>query len=224
MTDHTFNNHPEPSKPEQPRRDVRRGTYNPITVDDLQKPGESLINRKANPLDTNEARFFAGLLFVVIFVFSRRSLPVAPLIIVVLLGGLLYRMSKREQLIAGAPLAFAAIRLATLLAERFSWWETSSYSTQGIAHANDLGLPWMPLFFSVCLFYMPVKDTYISKFIFWDSVVLLLSGLLPVDGFSVVFAVVLYTLFLGTGIALACDLGALPKLLQPNSRPAVQPL
>jgi hypothetical protein len=224
MTDHSFNDHPEPSKPEKPRRDVPRGAYNPITLDDLQKPGESTIEAFVGPLDTNTARSFAAILFVLIFVFSHRVLELAPLIIVVLLGGLLYRMNKRERLIAGAPLTFAAVRLAMLLTERFSPWDTSAYSTPGIFHANDIGVPWMPLFLSVCLFYMPMKDTYTSKLIFWDSVVLLLSGLLPVDGFSVLFAVVLYTLFIGVAVTLAYDLGSVPKWLQPDPRPAAPPL
>jgi hypothetical protein len=224
MTDHSCNDHPEPSKPEPPRRDVPRGTYNPITLDDLQKPGESPSEALRGPLDTNQTRSFAAVLFVLIFIFSRRFLPVAPVIIVVLLGGLLYRMNKREQLIAGAPLTFAAVRLAMLLSERFFMWDTSAYSTPGTLQANDIGLPWMPLFFSVCLFYMPVKETYTSKVIFWNSTILLLSGLLPGDGFSVVFVLVLYALFLGIAIALACDLGGLPKLLQAGSAPAAPPL
>jgi hypothetical protein len=224
MTDHSFNDHPEPSVPNQPRRDVPRGTYNPITLDDLPKPSESGIEELVGPLDTNTARSFAGTLFVVIFVFSQRVLEFAPLIIVVLLGGLLYRMNKRERLIAGAPLTFAAVRLAMLLAERFSPWDTSFYSRPGVFPASDIGFPWMPLFFSVCLFYMPVKDTYTGKLIFWDSVVLLLSGLLPVEGYAVVFAVVLYTLFIGVAITLAYDLGSVPKWLQADPRPAAPPL
>jgi hypothetical protein len=223
MTDHSFNDHPERSVPNQPRRDVPRGAYNPITLDDLQT-SESGIEALVGGLDTKTTRSFASLLFVLILVFSQRVLELAPLIILVLLGGLLYRMNKRERLIAGAPLTFAAIRLAMLLTGRFPPWDSSSYSTPGIFHANDIGVPWMPLFLSVCLFYMPVKETYTSKFIFWDSVVLLLSGLLPVDGFSVVFAVVLYTLFLGMAIALAFDLGTVPKWLQPDPRPAAPPL
>jgi hypothetical protein len=224
MTDHSFNEHPEGSVPNQARRDVPRGAYNPITLDDVRKPGDSPIEALIGPLDTNVARSSAAILFVLIFVFSQRVLELSPLIIVVLLGGLLYRMNKRERLIAGAPLTFAAVRLAMLLTERFSPWDTSSYSTPGIFHANDIGVPWMPLFLSVCLFYMPVKETYTSKFIFWDSVVLLLSGLLPVDGFSAVFALVLYTLFIGVAIALAYDLGSVPKWLQPDPRPAAPPL
>jgi len=225
MTDHSYNDHPEPAVPNQPRRDVPRAGYNPITLDDLQKPSESGIEALVGPLDTNVARSFAAILFVLIFVFSNKVLELSPLIIVVLLGGLLYRMNKRERLIAGAPLTFAAVRLAMLLAERFSPWDTSFYSRPGIFPASDIGIPWMPLFLSVCLFYMPVKDTYTSKLIFWDSVVVLLSGLLPVDGYSVIFTVVLYTLFLGIAIALAFDLGAVPKwLLQPDPRPAAPPL
>jgi hypothetical protein len=223
MTDHSFNDHPEPSVPNQPRRDVPRGSYNPITLDDLQKLSQFSIEALVGPLDTNTARSFAAILFVLIFVFSHTFLQLAPLIIVVLLGGLLYRMNKRERLIAGAPLTFAAARLTMLLTERYSPWDTSSYSSPGILHANEIGVPWMPLFLSVCLFYMPVKDTYTSKLIFWDSIVLLLSGLLPADGYSVVFAVVLYTLFIGIAIALACDLGSLPKWLQPDPRPAPPP-
>jgi hypothetical protein len=41
----------------------------------------------------------------------------------------------------------------------------------------------------------------------------------------VIFSAVLYTLFLGIALALAFDLGAVPKwLLQPNPRPAPPPL
>ena len=221
MTDHSYNDHPEPGVPNQPRQHVPRGGYNPITLDDLQKPSESGLEALIGPLETNVARSCAAIFFVLMFVFSHRVLALAPLIIVVLLGGLLYRMNKRERLIAGAPLTFAAARLAMLLVERFSPWDTSFYSRPGIFPASDVGIPWMPLFLSVCLFYMPVKNTYTSKLIFWDSVVVLLSGLVPVDGFSVIFSAVLYTLFTGIAIALAFDLGAVPKwLLQPDPRPA----
>jgi hypothetical protein len=225
MTDHSFNDHPEPSVPNQPRRDVPRGAYNPITLDDLQKPSEFSMEALAGPLDTNTARSFAAILFVVIFVFSHRVLEFSPLIVVVLLGGLLYRMNKRERLIAGAPVTFAAVRLAMLLTERYSPWDTSSYSAPpGMLHGTDIGVPWMPLFLSVCLFYMPVRDSYTSKLVFWDSVVLLLSGLLPVDVFWVIFAFVLYTLFPCIATALVFDLGTVPKWLQPDPRPAAPPL
>jgi hypothetical protein len=223
MTNYPFNDHPESSPPEQSRRNVPRGAYNPITLDDLPNPNESPIEALACPLDSTQTRYLGAILFVVIFVYSRGSLPVAPILIVLMLGGLLYRMTKREQLIAGAPLTFAAVRLATQLADRFSLWDTSTYSTQSLVRANDLGLPWMLLFFSVCLFYMPVKDTYTSKVIFWDTVLLLLSGLLPGEGYMVAFCFVLYTLFIAIAIALACDLGNLPKLMQPAAMPAPPP-
>lgn len=224
MTEHSFNDHPERSAPNQARRDVPRSAYNPITVDDLRKPSESGLEALVGPLDTTVARSSAAVFFVLLFVFSGRVLEFAPAIILVLLAGLLYRMNKRERQIAGAPLTFAGARLAVLLAERFSPWDTSAYATPGLFHSTDIGVPWMPLFLSVCLFYMPVKDTYTSKLIFWDSVVLLLSGLLPVDSFWVVFAAVLYTLFAGMAIALAFDLGAVPKWLQPAPRPAAPAL
>jgi hypothetical protein len=224
MTDHFFNEDPERSVPNQARRDVPRGAYNPITLDDLQKPSEPGLEALVGPLDTNVARSCAAIFFVLMFVFSGRVLELAPAIILVLLAGLLYRMNKRERLIAGAPLTFAAARLAMLLAERFSPWDTSAYATPGIFHSNEIGVPWMPLFLSVCLFYMPVKDTYTSKLIFWDSVVLLVSGLLPVDSFWVIFTFVLYTLFLGIVTTLAFDLGTVPKWLQPDARPAAPPL
>jgi len=224
MTNQSFNNHPESSPPNQPRRDIPRGSYNPITLDEVQKPGGSPVETFAGPLDTKEARSFGAILFVVIFVFSQRSLPVAPILIVLMLAGLLFRMNKRQQLIAGAPLTFAAVRLAMQLVERFAWWEPASYSTQTLEHASDLGIPWMPLFFAVCLFYMPVKGTYTSKVVVWDSVLLLLSGLLPGQGYAVIFVLVLYTLFLAIAIALVCDLGGyLAKDAQPAAPPAPQP-
>jgi hypothetical protein len=223
MTNQPFHNRPESSPPDPPRHDVPRGAYNPITLDDVQRPASRLIEALVGPLDTNVTRSLAAFLFVVMFVFSQRSLPAAPILIVLMLSGLLFRMTKRQQLIAGAPLTFAAVRLATMLVERFSWWEPASYSTQTLEHASDLGIPWMPLFFSVCLFYMPVKDSYTSKVVVWDSVLLLLSGLLPGQGYAVIFVLVLYTLFLAIAVALACDLNGVPRLLQSDTAPAAQP-
>jgi len=64
----------------------------------------------------------------------------------------------------------------------------------------------MPLLLAGCLFYMPRFPTYTEKILLLLSLVLLLSGLLPGDGFGIIFWTTQYFLFIAIAIGLGIDL------------------
>jgi hypothetical protein len=69
----------------------------------------------------------------------------------------------------------------------------------------NLVAPWLPLFFAVCLFYMPRFETCTGKILMVGSVLLLVSGLLPGGGFEVIFITTQYFLFIAIVVGLAVD-------------------
>jgi hypothetical protein len=196
-----------------------RNTYDPITVEDVQ-------NAYGSPLfaglETSSARTLGGILFFVIFAVSRNVLAVSAILLVVLLACLLYRMDKRERQIAAIPLAFSAIRLGFRISEHLSLWQPLSGNAEALAasHAFDSGINWLPLFSSAYLFYSPWKQSYTSRTVFWYSMILLLSGLLPGDGYLYTCWMLSYTLFVALVITLILDLH--PKVFDADSPIAEQ--
>jgi len=81
----------------------------------------------------------------------------------------------------------------------------ASYGYPAPADVNELKI-WMPLLLASCLFYMPKFPTYTEKILLVLSLILLLSGLLPGNGFGVIFVTTQYFLFLAIAIGLGIDL------------------
>ena len=67
-------------------------------------------------------------------------------------------------------------------------------------------MPFVPLFLSTCLFFMPLRETKTFKMVMIDSFLLLASGLIPGLGFLLIFYLVHYTLFFAVVIAIISDL------------------
>jgi hypothetical protein len=199
-------------------RDARHA-YCPITAEDVR-------NAYGSPLfaglEASSARTFGGVLFFVIFLLSRNLLELSALFLVVLLGCLLYRMGTRERQIAAIPLTFSAIRLAFQMSEHLSLWRPGpTADTVAVSHAFNSGIHWLPLFFSAYLFYSPWKQSYTSRLIFWYSMMLLLSGLLPGDeAYLYLCSLLFYTLFVAIVITLILDLH--PKVFDGGSAVAEQ--
>ena len=203
------------------RRESPRNAYNPITLEDLQ-------SRAASPLfeglENTSSRTLAGVLFAVLLVLGRGYLQLSGLLLLMLLVCLLYRMDNRERQIAGIPLAFSAIRIALGFTMQFPEGLQQSPLSPGSGNpAFEAGLYWMPLLFSAYLFYSPWKSSHTSRVIFWYSLSLLLSGLLPGDGYLYVAAVLFYTLFIAVGIALIIDLSPEKFAERPQPFPPAQP-
>lgn len=139
------------------------------------------------------------------------------LLYLILLVCLLYRMNSRERQVASVPLAFAAARLGLSFSTFFmgAWVSPARPASNNPALIG--GLHWMPLLFAVYLFYSPWKSPHTSRVVFWYSVALLLSGLIPGDGCLYVAALLSYTLFIGIGIALLMDLA--PEKFAGHVRP-----
>ena len=183
-------------------RNTSRSAYSPITLQDVHPKSQSPL---FEGLESTSSRTLAGVLFAAIFVLSRGLLQFSGLILLVLLICVLYRMSPRERRIAGIPLAFSAIRIALGFTFSFGTGLLQSNALNTANSSFEAGLYWMPLLFSAYLFYSPWKDSFTSRVIFWYALSLLLSGLLPGDGYLYVSAMLFYTLFIALAIGLILD-------------------
>ena len=212
---------PQPAKADPSRRESPRSAYNPITRQDLQSRAEFPL---FEGLESTSSRTLGGALFGVIFVLGRGYMQFSGLLLLILLVCLLYRMDNRERQIAGIPLAFSAIRIALGFTLQFPEGLQGSPMSPGSANpAFEAGLYWMPLLFSAYLFYSPWKNSHTSRVIFWYSMALLLSGLLPGDGYLYIAAMLFYTLFVAIGITLIIDLSPEKFAERPRPYPPAQP-
>jgi hypothetical protein len=150
-----------------------------------------------------------ALLFTVIFGIAWRRPEFSPLTIIVLVGCLLYRLEAWQRKLATAPLVLAAIRFYLLLSA-FSAEVTGqlnpltgrpSYTT-----GREFGISWIPAFLSVCLFFMPRKESVTLKIVVVEAVAVILSSLLPGEGFLAILATCNYTLFFVVAVGLLLDL------------------
>jgi hypothetical protein len=71
---------------------------------------------------------------------------------------------------------------------------------------GDSGIPWLPAFLSVCLFYLPKKDSITLKIVAVEAMAVILSSLLPGEGFLSVLGIFHYTLFFAMTVGLIPDL------------------
>jgi hypothetical protein len=204
----------------------QRGTYNPVTLQDVRPTPKSPL---FDGLESTSSRTVAGILFAIIFMLSNNLLEFSGLLMLVLLVCVLYRMDSRERQIAAIPLAFSTIRMALCLSTQFHWSLPSPSGTGSHNETFLAGLQWMPLLFAAYLFYSPWKNSQTSRIVFWYSMALLLSGLLPGDGYLYVSAMLFYTLFIAIGIALIIDFSPERSVAQsrplppPRPTPAAQP-
>jgi hypothetical protein len=192
------------AKQDSSRRESPRSGYNPVTLEDVQGEAHSPL---FEGLESTSSRTLAGLLFIIILIFSRNVLQLSGLLLLVLLVCVLYRMDKRERQIAAIPLAFSAIRIALQLALQspFGREVTPSRTSLSVPPTLETALYWMPLLFAAYLFYSPWKNSHTSRLVFWYSLAMLLSGLLPGDGYLYISAILFYTLFVAMAIALIID-------------------
>jgi hypothetical protein len=176
--------------------------YNPITLDDVTEPGQSrqdYFRELRDPL----ARSVAAPLLFFILVFSNREFLVAPLTLLVLLGCLFVRMDNQPLQIAAAPLTLGAVKLSFQMASLLNNSASGASSLGGFS--TDPGYVWLPMFFSVCLVFIPRRDSVTFKIILAGSCVLLASGLLPGQGFVAVFYLLDTTLFLAMIVGIFID-------------------
>ena len=198
MTEPNANSRPEPQKPPADPR----AAYKPITLADLQQKEEVFFK----DLDTPFAKGAAAMLFAAIYFLGRNSYFMSPLLIVILLACVLYRMDPRERAIAGIPVTIAAIRLGMGLADDFTLNRVSTHPN--LLQMQAPGVTWVPLFLGACLFYSPWKFSRTSRAVFWQSLVYLMAGLLPTAGLFVVSTIITFGLFFVITVTLILDLSS----------------
>jgi hypothetical protein len=188
--------------PERPKRDG----YNPITLQDIQ-PDPFFRN-----LDTPGARLIGAGAFLFMFSQAGNTAVAAPLVMLVLLACLLLRMTPRERALTAVPLTFSAVRLATQLAGPLGVWQfaTSAVPAAGGSHWYT-GTVSLPLFLATYLFFNSSIESNTGRLVFWYSLAVLLSGLLPSEGYAVICAMLYYTLFFVVLVTFITDLNPRPS-------------
>ena len=122
-----------------------------------------------------------------------------------LLACLLFRLQGRAREIAGVPLTLAAIKLAYQMTPDATTLPGTQVLLTEQFKAAMTGLPWVPMFLAICIFYLPQTATVTGTIVRAGAFALLISGLIPGDGYIVVLAMIQYTLFLGVLIGLIAD-------------------
>lgn len=149
----------------------------------------------------------AAVVFIALYSLAQRYAQVIPVTVAVLVVCTLLRMNGRERMFAAVPVGVAGILLALHMAALFARHAAGLASgfLPGNIKPQDYGVNWLPLFFSVCLFYMPKRVSVTARIVMACSVVLLVAGLLPGDGYVYIFAMAQMMLFVVIGVGLIID-------------------
>ena len=189
---------------QQPNHEAR-SRYNPITADQIAKRQTDKTFDFTKGL-TKESRMLAIPFFGLFLVTENLQLAIAPISILILFVCLYHRMDERMRQIASIPLAFSTILLALQVGFGRGMGIAAVISGTQAKDTSAWGMPFVPLFLAACLFFIPLRETYTFKLAMADSFVLLASGLIPGEGFLVIFYLVHYTLFLAVVVAMFSDL------------------
>lgn len=206
------------NSPNPPHRPAPQTGYNPITFEDIQK---SLCSGELSTSLLAPAPRWAAAPFFGFVLFYTQKLPfLAPLMILILLSCLLARFEDHARKIAAVPLTLSAIKLSFAMANEaaYAFWIPS-----GGTHGSDDGcFYWLPIFFSVCLVFIPKRESATFRIVLAASCLLLASGLLPGSGFVAIFYLVNYTLFVAIVVGIFVDLASHASVpTQPAPRPAL---
>lgn len=155
-------------------------------------------------LDTVTGKAVVGVVFLGAYLLIERNPVFAPITVLLLLVVVLLALDTRRRRIAIAPLTLAAIRLASEMSANFARNSNRSLMRQ------TFGTPeaWLPLFLAACIFFGPRLHGVTETIALTLSMVLLVSGLLPGEGYLVVFAIVEYTLFVAIAVGLTVDMAS----------------
>jgi hypothetical protein len=152
-----------------------------------------------------ETRWLAMPMFGLIYYVAQQLADFRPLTIFVMLACILFRMEARERQLCGVPLTLAAMRLAYQMSTSAAMLIGGPGIMPAQAKAAMIGVPWVPMFFAICIFYLPRRATVTGKIMAAGAISMVLSGLLPGEGYVVIFAMVQYTLFVGILVGLVSD-------------------
>jgi hypothetical protein len=114
-------------------------------------------------------------------------------------------MEPRARQLAGVPLTLAAVKLAFQMTPNaiFEPGALGLLPEQSKAYFD--GMPWVPMFLAICIFHLPQKATVTGTIVRFGAISLLISGLIPGDGYVVILAMIQYTLFIGILVGLIAD-------------------
>src|SRR3974390_1704201 len=107
----------------------------------------------------NEARWLVMPLLAGIYWIADRDPLLRPITILLLLACLIFRMERRARQIAAVPLALAGLKLAYQMTPAAANFPGTQILMTEQAKAALVGLPWIPMFLAVCIFYLPQKAT-----------------------------------------------------------------
>jgi len=147
-------------------------------------------------------RVVAAAIFALLYILSDRDPGCSALSVIALLLCTLLRLDDYKRKVAQVPLTLAALMLVRQITARVVDFRVA-VGVIGTNHTIDNS--WIPLFFAVCLFYMPNGHNFTRKVLLSISVLLLASGLLPMGGFVAIFTTVQYMLFLAIVAGLGMD-------------------
>lgn len=203
-------NHPS-GQPTEPRggsgaSQTPRGVYNPITIEDAR-------NHEQPPwfenLEVPHVKALVALLFAVIFGIAWKRPEFSPLTVIIVVGCLLYRLQPWQRKLAAVPLVLAAIRFCLALpsfSENVALQVDPFTGRQSYTPGGEFGVSWIPAFLSACLFFMPRKESVTLKIVVAEAFALILSSLLPGQGFLTVLSVINTVLFFTVIVGLFLDL------------------
>ncbi len=138
--------------------------------------------------------------FLAIYFLVERDPSFAPLSALALLVCVLARLDEEKRRISAIPLGLAAL----MLAGRVGTYALSA-PTRWHGEIEQPAVGWLPLFFAACIFLAPELTNYTGRLMMSLSVLLLVSGLLPGDGFEFIFITCQYFLFLAVVAGLGLD-------------------
>ena len=187
----------------QPKPTPQQNGYHPITLDDVQKPTQSSVEDLFRGLTSPVPRWAAAPLFGFVFFYTERMPFLAPLTILILLSCLLSRMENDVRKIAAVPLTLSAIKLSFEMSSQlaYNFWVPGAPGS-----SNDVGFLWLPIFFSVVLVFIPLRESVTFRIVLAASCLLLASGLLPGQGFLCIFYLIDYLLFIAIVVGIFVDL------------------
>ena len=148
-----------------------------------------------------QVKIVMAVIFALLYVLVQRESAASSVCIVVLLICTLLRLDDYKRKIAQIPLTISALMLASQTAPVSATIATAMISDP----FQKFQIASLPLFFAVCLFYMPNGQSYTRKLLLSVSVMLLASGLLPSAGAAALFIAVQYLLFVAIVFGLGLD-------------------
>lgn len=185
---------------------TQRGVYNPITTDNMQNHQQPSWFKN---LETPHLKLLVGVLFALLFGAACMRPEFSPLTVIILTGCLMYRLQPWQRNLAGVPLLFAAFRFfltSPALYENLALRIDPFTRRQDYTPGGEFGVSWIPAFLSACLFFMPRRESVTLKIVVVESFAVILSSLLPGQGFLTILAILNYTLFFTVIVGLFLDL------------------